>query len=250
MPLVLTYHRIVESPGEIKGFFDICAGELEAHLRAAASIWGESNSPGLLQKDSDSGSAGRRGFIVTFDDGTEDHYTTAAPVLERNGVRGVFFVNTSHFGMPGYLTLSQCRELQARGHAIESHSHEHKILAGMPEEELRMQLNSCRQRLRDAGLGQWDFLAVPGGYFNESVVEAARATGYRCLRTLRWGYNGRVNPFCVESITVNRKTSGKWFSLLVSPRLEVAKKAFYQGKELVKTRIPGLYFNLQKSGRD
>jgi len=242
--LVLTYHRIVESPGEISGFFDVCAGELEAHVRAATAAWGGGTSPGALQKDQNGRGGVRRGFLVTFDDGTADHYYIAAPLLERNGLRGVFFVNTSLLGAPGYLSLSQCQELQARGHAIESHSHEHKVLPGLPEREMHRQLCESRRFLRDASLGQWNFLAVPGGYFNPAVIQVAKANGYRSLRTVQWGYNRKLDPFRVESIIINRKTARGWFRPLISPCCEASKKAVYRTKEVMKRCLPLIYARL------
>jgi hypothetical protein len=249
MLLVLTYHRIVENAGAVRSFFDVSAIELEEHVRAAKQIWGGAASPAEVQKEQRICSRARKGFLVTFDDGTADHYFTAAPLLERSGVRGVFFVSTALLGTEGYLTLAQCRELQDRGHAIESHAHDHKPLVGMVEDELRSQLSCSRRRLRGCGLGQWDWLAVPAGYFNDAVVQAAKATGYQSLRTTEWGYNWRLNPFHVESFIVNRSTVGAWFRPLSSPHFEPAKKVFYHAKQMVKERLPSAYSFLRHARR-
>jgi len=247
MILILTYHRIVEHSAAIKGFFDVSATELDSQLRRAREVWGNHTSPEMLrrpQRDSQ-----RAGFLVTFDDGTADHFLTAAPVLERNGLAGVFFVNTDLVGKPGYLNVDQCRELVARGHAVESHSHEHEILTSLSAEKSRWQLAESRSRLKKWGLGQWDLLAPPGGYFDTSLTQAAGSSGYLGLRTLEWGYNRNVNAFRLQSITVNRKTAGKWFEPLISPRFESAKRLLYRSKETVKDRLPILYSRLRFSHR-
>ena len=245
MLLVLTYHRIVKNPGDVQGFFDVCAGELEAHVQAALQIWSKAATPADLQQEQRDASSSRTGFLVTFDDGTADHYFIAAPLLERHGLHGVFFVNTARLGADGYLTVAQCRELQARGHAVESHAHQHKPLVGLPEEQLRSQLTESRQRLCDHGLGQWNLFAPPGGLFDDAVVQAARACGYRSLRTVNWGYNKRLEPFAVESIIINRRTAGMWFRLLASPNAEAAKKAVFRVKQTVKNGLPSVYSYLR-----
>jgi peptidoglycan/xylan/chitin deacetylase (PgdA/CDA1 family) len=245
MLLVLTYHRVVKNPGDINGFFDVCAGEIEAHLHAALQIWGRAATPADIQNEQCEGST-RTGFLMTFDDGTADHYFTAAPLLERYGVRGVFFVNTARLGAEGYLTLEQCRELQARGHAIESHAHQHMPLVGLPEEQLRSQLAESRQRLSENGLGQWSLFAPPGGLYDATVVQAAKACGYRSLRTVKWGYNRKLNHFAVESIIINRRLAGRWFKPMASPNAETAKKAVFQVKETVKNGLPFTYSFLKK----
>jgi peptidoglycan/xylan/chitin deacetylase (PgdA/CDA1 family) len=241
MLLVLTYHRIVKNPGDISGFFDVCASEIEAHVQAALQIWGRAATPADLQDEQLEGGSSRTGFHVTFDDGTADHYFTAAPLLERHGLHGVFFVNTARLGTEGYLTLAQCRELQARGHAIESHAHQHKPLVGLPEEQLRSQLAESRLRLCENGLGQWGLFAPPGGLYDDAVVQATCACGYRSLRTVNWGYNKRLNPFAVESIIINRRFAGMCFRLMASPNAEVAKKAIFRVKETVKNVLPSAY---------
>lgn len=247
MILVLTYHRIVENPGAIEGFFDITTAELDAQLAAASQAWGKSVPLQSLHSN-DSAYRKNKGIVVTFDDGTTDHYFRAAPMLERHGLSGVFFVNTATLDTNGYLLRQQCQELIARGHAIESHSHDHVLLNGLAADELNRQLAESRHRLKEAGLGQADLLAPPGGYWNASVREAARKSGYAGLRTLEWGYNRHLEPMRIQSITVNRKTAGKWFGPLISPHFEPAKKFFYQTKELVKQRLPGLYKSV-RSGR-
>jgi peptidoglycan/xylan/chitin deacetylase (PgdA/CDA1 family) len=246
MLLVLTYHRIVKNPGEINEFFDVCAGEIEAHLQAALQIWGRAATPADIQIEQRERDSSRTGFLVTFDDGTTDHYFTAAPLLERHGVHGVFFVNTARLGADGYLTLAQCRELQARGHAIESHAHQHKPLFGLPEDQLRSQLAESRQRLRDNGLGQWNLFAPPGGIYDAAVVQAAKACGYLSLRTVNWGYNKMLDPYAVESIIINRRLAGSRFRLMASPNAEAAKKAVFRVKQTVKNGLPSVYSFLKK----
>jgi peptidoglycan/xylan/chitin deacetylase (PgdA/CDA1 family) len=242
MILILTYHRIVAGAGG-KDFFDVSATELDEHLQRTKNAWGDNTSPKILNNPGANGQ--RSGFLITFDDGTADHFTTAAPILERNGLTGVFFVNTDLIGKDGYLSVLQCRELVARGHAVESHSHEHKTLISLTSEELPRQLTDSRQRLKEWNLGQWDLLAPPGGYFNPSVMESARRCGYSALRTLEWGYNRNVDAFRLQSITINRKTAGKWFGSLMSPRFESAKCLFYKSKEIIKARLPLLYSRMR-----
>lgn len=249
MLLVLTYHRVVQDSGSMTDFFDVSAAELSRHLKLAKEIWGAGSFVQDLHRPGKQRPRERAGFLVTFDDGTVDHYLTAAPVLEQNGLKGVFFVNTARMGTPGYMTVAQCQELQDRGHSIESHSHEHIVLVGLEPAELSSQLSTSRHILREAGLGKGEFLAVPGGYVDDSVSAMAKASGYLALRTLRWGYNRHVDPFHIESITLNRKTVGSWLGFLLSPSLEIPKKIIYRAKELVKGSLPGLYSSLRYKPR-
>ena len=45
-----------------------------------------------------------RPIVLTFDDGYDDNYQAALPVLLRQGMRASFFVVTGKMGQPGYLS--------------------------------------------------------------------------------------------------------------------------------------------------
>ena len=92
-------------------------------------------------------------------------------------------------------------------------------------------------------------IAPPGGYFDARVMESARACGYRVLRTIEWGYNRQPDPLRCESITINRRTGGRWCQPLLHPRGEAFKKALYRVKETLKnTAFRKLYFQMRGVG--
>jgi peptidoglycan/xylan/chitin deacetylase (PgdA/CDA1 family) len=247
MQLVLTYHRVVERAADVKDFFDVTLPDFERHIALARELWQRPLAPAdLVQAPQDL--SRRQGFLITFDDGTVDHFTIAAPVLERHGLRGVFFVSPGELGLNDTMTLAQCVQLQARGHHVESHSHDHVILTHLPDSELQWQLTEGRRRLRDEGLGTHDFISVPGGFVDGRVRRAAAVAGYRLLRTLAWGYNRHGDPLHLDSITMNQQTAGRYCAALMSPRGATAKKCLYRAKELVKLTGPYFYFPLRDSG--
>jgi len=70
-----------------------------------------------------------RPIILTFDDGYDDNYTSAYPILRRYGLQGTFFIITGLVGRPGYLTWEQAREMRRGGMSLESHTCNHPDLA-------------------------------------------------------------------------------------------------------------------------
>lgn len=63
-----------------------------------------------------------KSLMISFDDTRADHYLTVAPILEKYGYRGTFFIMTVSIGKPGYMTREQIKELAERGHAIGLHT--------------------------------------------------------------------------------------------------------------------------------
>jgi len=61
----------------------------------------------------------------TFDDGTVDHFTQAAPMLEKHGLRGTFYIVINWIGKGNKLTWDQVKSLSERGHEIGNHSMTH-----------------------------------------------------------------------------------------------------------------------------
>lgn len=75
----------------------------------------------------------------TFDDGLAEHYTMAAPQLERRGFRGTFFINGSkvnkdsrHVKDTTRVTWPQLREMARNGHEISNHGWAHRNFAKFP----------------------------------------------------------------------------------------------------------------------
>lgn len=80
----------------------------------------------------------------TFDDGLAEHYTLAAPQLERRGFRGTFFVNGSkvnkderHIRDTTRVTWPQLREMAEKGHEISNHGWAHRNFARFPLDVLK-----------------------------------------------------------------------------------------------------------------
>jgi peptidoglycan/xylan/chitin deacetylase (PgdA/CDA1 family) len=70
-----------------------------------------------------------RTFVITFDDGHEDGYSEAFPILRAEGFVATFFVITHRIGRPGYLTANQLAEMEAAGMEIGDHTVHHVALA-------------------------------------------------------------------------------------------------------------------------
>src|SRR6476661_6268216 len=54
-------------------------------------------------------------IIITFDDGYEDFYTAAFPILNLYGFSATSFVITGKAGQPNYMSWDQMRALEATG---------------------------------------------------------------------------------------------------------------------------------------
>jgi peptidoglycan/xylan/chitin deacetylase (PgdA/CDA1 family)/thymidylate kinase len=245
--LILNYHRIVADKMALSGFFDVTANELDTHIKLIKKIRINPNQIPAPNESDSSSAFNNNSFLITFDDGTVDHYTVASDILIKNGVRGVFFVNTALLGQPGFLSISQCQDLVRQGHDVECHSHEHLNLAKMTPDQVRSQLRTSKAVLETNGLGKKGFFAPPGGRYNRGVIRLAREEGFSLFRTVKWGYN-RSTSFEVDSVNITRHTAGFRFARMIIPKTVWMKSRMFELKEVVKNSgLQHLYFWVRDS---
>jgi peptidoglycan/xylan/chitin deacetylase (PgdA/CDA1 family) len=243
MNVLLTYHRVVGDRDPLPGFFSVRRSELDAQLRLATEIW--EGRPGTLVCGQPRFNSRAPACLATFDDGTTGHYEHAAPALEACGMRGIFYVSTALLDRPGYLTREQCRDLIRRGHAIESHGHEHVPFPELDSGKLENALRRSRDILSEIGAGDLRSVAAVGGAIDTTVEKVARKVGFASMRSLRWGFNAKPS-FLWESFNINRKLTPNRFRWLLSPRAIAVKRMLHFFKEQAKEQpFRGIYQKLQ-----
>lgn len=75
-------------------------------------------------------------FVITFDDGYEDGYQYAFPILRSHGFVATFFVIAGQIGQAWQLSPAHMRELVAAGNEIGNHSMSHTNMMVMTPERL------------------------------------------------------------------------------------------------------------------
>lgn len=120
-----------------------------------------------------------RTVAITFDDGYENNYKYAYPVLKQYRIPATIFVVTGLVGKEGFMGWPQIKEISDSGIIdIGSHTASHSWLTGLDDGSLKAELEDSK-RILESHIGKpVDFLCYPMGGFNEHIKEAARAAGY------------------------------------------------------------------------
>lgn len=127
--------------------------------------------------------------VISFDDGDVSCHTMAAPILERHGLRGTFFVVTRWIGQPGFMDANQLRDLVQRGHAVHSHSRNHPRLSSLTTADIDDELLGSKIDLETIVGRSVTQFSIPGGAYDERVIDAARRAGYQAVFNSVEGYN-------------------------------------------------------------
>ena len=167
--VVLMYHDIVVSDDKTSGFQNASAFQYKLDEKAF-----EEHVEALTGKD----------VVFTFDDGGVSFLTKAAPILEKHGRKGIFFISTKYIGTSGFLDVKQIQELSRRGHAIGSHTHTHPgIFTKLSSDEIENEWSQSYTILREI-LGDVEFSAsVPNGYASSMVLDMANRCGFKKIFT-------------------------------------------------------------------
>ena len=111
--------------------------------------------------------------LITFDDGYENNYTYAYPILKRYGFKATIFLIVNAIDKPRFLQQSQIKEMAGLVD-FESHTLTHPHLAGLAPDKLEMELSGSKKTLESLLSKKVDVIAYPYGSFDKNVIQAAR----------------------------------------------------------------------------
>lgn len=201
---ILAYHRIApEKSSKNLGEFGLPAIHFERQMRYLH----EHGFVCLPLKDifrqTDNGRLHRRRtFALTFDDGHEDFFTLAYPVLREYGFTATVFVVTTWIlgqgdlereGSSRYLTWEQIEALQQRGVSFGSHTCTHTRLPDLFLEEIQRELTASKECLETRLGREIPWLAYPYGASTIEIQKMAEVAGYRAAFGVSHGKSGRFN---------------------------------------------------------
>ena len=118
----------------------------------------------------------------SFDDGGVTFLTLAAPILEKYGMRGTFFITTKYIDTEGFLSSKQLKELAQRGHLVGAHSHTHALLNTLSHKDLIDEWRISTEIIKDK-IGHCDVASIPNGASSDLVLREAQKAGIKILYT-------------------------------------------------------------------
>ena len=174
-----------------------------------------------------------RRVVITFDDGFEDFYTQACPILGRYGFTATMFVVSGFAGSAStaasgsrFMTWGQVREIRSLGMTIGSHTVSHPELWRLPQQELWQDLKRSKEDIEDALGGSIQSFSHPFAFPEQdtSYVKTLRSMLEQC------GYGNGVSTII--------GTVGPDQSKYYLPRLPVNE---YDDERLFRAKLEGAY---------
>jgi peptidoglycan/xylan/chitin deacetylase (PgdA/CDA1 family) len=178
--------------------------------------------------------------LLTFDDGDAGWYYSALPLLEKAGLRALFFVTPALIGTPGYCSWEQLHALVEAGHQVGSHGMTHRFLPDLDEQDCLQELSASKQEIEKRLGISVESVSFPGGRYGARELAFARRAGYRqCYSSVP----GRLQEkaFCQPRVAVRAQTSEAWLVQLLQGHWRVWLAL--RGSYLVKATLKKLLGN-------
>lgn len=143
--------------------------------------------------------------ILTFDDGYEDNYINAFPILKKRGLTATFFIVTDwvNASRAGYMTWPQIEEMAAAGQRFGSHSRDHPSLAGQSVDYLVWQALGSKEAIEEHLGYHPRWVAYPsGGYDARTIAVFASAHYWGGLTTQQGATHTLADIFELKRVRV------------------------------------------------
>ncbi len=160
----------------------------------------------------------KRPIVLTFDDGYEDNYTYAFPILKKFSFTATIFLITRDIsGLSGWpdseettkeklLSWDKIKEMADYGIDFQSHTHTHPSLPKLDTQKIKEEILTSKEIIEEKLKKKVDFLCYPYGHFNSQVKQILEENGYRGAVTTKRGVVKEADdPYYLKRIGIKRK---------------------------------------------
>ena len=154
------------------------------------------------------GKANKKDIILTFDDGYEDFYTTAYPLLKKYGYTASVAVITGKINKDQFMTLAQIKEMHKDGFEILSHTVNHINLKTATIAIQQSELEKSKTDLEKVIGEPIDGFVYPSGKYNPDTISILKEDRYKIALTTHPGIASLDQDlFTLPRIRVDNRTN-------------------------------------------
>lgn len=146
----------------------------------------------------------KRTVAITFDDGFQDNYRHAFPILKERGIKAAIFINTNFIGkrlsmkeafgitkpesrdvIHQFLAWHEIIEMSNNGINFETHTHTHANLTVIEISEIEKEIIISKAILEEKLKKKVEHFSFPFGKYNKTVCDVLKKIGFKSAWALR-----------------------------------------------------------------
>lgn len=248
----LVYHRVVPDREHFNSTYVVRASDFRKQVEYLVSHRYRAVTLDELLTGADPVNAHtEKRVLITFDDGYEDNYTQAFPVLREFGLPALIFLVADFsrrtnwwdtpLGVPEarLLTPSQISRMAGNGIEFGSHTLTHRSLPGTSEAELKAEIEGSRSEIeRVTGLTPRAF-SYPYSHVDRRTKLTLREAGYQCAFAVNGGpFHAHRDPWEIRRVNVTANARGLRFKAKLSGAEKLGLWAWWKARHRSGERTP------------
>lgn len=176
-------HHVFENTLQKEGYLSVC------NLKKMLSLCGQFVSIDNLLKSKPG--EYHKNFVITFDDGHEDMFEYAYPILNELGIPFTMFIVTDFIDKKKFITKQQLLELSRNPLVtIGSHTKTHTKLNTLTFAQRKEEISTSKTILENILGKEIKYFSYPFGEFSDEDMELVKASGYQRAFDVEWNpYN-------------------------------------------------------------
>jgi peptidoglycan/xylan/chitin deacetylase (PgdA/CDA1 family) len=153
--------------------------------------------------------------VITLDDGFEDNYTAAFPILSEFSVPATIFLSTGHLGRSNQwmsssnfpqrsmMSWEMVSEMASHGIDFGAHTVTHPRLSELDNKAALSEISDSKKQIEDKLGRDCEHFAYPYGDLGPETPELVERAGFTLACSTRSGFNSQDrNPFLLHRIEV------------------------------------------------
>ncbi|MDR1522329.1 MAG: polysaccharide deacetylase family protein [Streptococcaceae bacterium] len=150
-------------------------------------------------------------ICLTFDDGFDDFYKNAYPLLKKYNMKATSFVVTNFLNKINYLTDPQILEMKKSGLiSFQSHTASHQSMESLNVKDQLEQLQTSKKHLDNSLKQETLAICYPAGKFDEHTANLANQAGYKLGFTTQSGFAAKSDGLLTLSrVRINSNMTGE-----------------------------------------
>ncbi len=173
----------------------------------------------------------RNTVVLQFDDGYEDNYKYAFPILKEYGFPAMEFLISDVVGTPDFLTWDQVKEMERDNFVAGAHTQHHVYLPRVSLAKAQDEIAGSKKVIEEHLGHRIDDFCYPSGGFTEDIKRFVKEAGYKAAVTTNRGKDRfNVDLYELKRIHMNN-TDNQYSGLILWAKLSGYYNLFRHYKE-------------------